>query len=82
MEGSALHTSRRMLILPLHLFEVAVDASPQQGVAELLERFALQLAYPLAGEAEALANLFEGQGGATTQAVAQLDDVALSGGQV
>src|SRR5687768_10790246 len=59
------------------LLEVVAELLAAAGVAQLRERLALDLADPLAGDAELAADLLEGPGVAVGEAEPELDDLLL-----
>src|SRR4051794_11502363 len=63
------------------LFQVVLELPAPRGMAQLAQRLGLDLADPLAGDVELLADLLEGPGAAVLEAEAELQDAALAAGQ-
>src|SRR6186713_973722 len=63
------------------LLQVVLELAAPRRVAQLAQRLRLDLADPLAGDVELLADLLEGPGPAVLQPEAELEHAALSTGQ-
>src|SRR6478735_2888992 len=65
----------------LPLFEVVLELAASGRVAQLAQRLGLDLADPLAGDVELLADLLEGPGTPVLEAEAELEHAPLATGQ-